>query len=330
MTTHILVPLDGSPFGEQAIPAALGLALRDRAAIELVLVQENVEWPASIQPLLARYPDARAEALLAGETYLDMVASRIREQGVAEVVQTLLDGPVVETLAGHIDDRRPDLVVMTTHGRGGMSRAWLGSVADALVRRVAVPVMLVRPYDGMVPPPQAPMRPLPWLTRIAVPLDGSAVAEEAIEPALATSGTNGVELSLLRVVPPPVTYLRPAYLQDLSASILAEMETDAARYLERVADRIARPGVTVRTVVFIDESAARGILAYAGGGAVDMIAMTTHGRRGLARLVIGSVADKVVRGAGVPVLLVRPSATRRLEASASEVEVMSVAALPPL
>ena len=308
MRTPIIVPLDGSPFGEQAIPTALGMARRLGAPVELVLVQEPVVLPESIRLSLMRDADRLRELRDAGTMYLEMVARRAREAEQLDIIETLLEGPVVEALALYIIERQPSHVVMSTHGRGGFSRAWLGSVADALVRRVPVPVMLIRPRENVVEREgTTSLEAARAFTRIAVPLDGSAEAEEAVAEALRIAGERRVELTLLQVLPPPVTYLRPSFTADIAAGLLADLELDAGRYLDRLAATIMRPNLTIRTRVFVDHNAARGILSFVASGSVDLLVMMTHARRGLSRVVLGSVADKVVRAATVPVLLVRPA-----------------------
>lgn len=334
MRPPILVPVDGSPFSEQAIPTALRLARQSGSPIELVIVQEPVVMPESIRLTLMRDPEQSAELAKAGTMYLETIAGRIREETEVEVFEARLEGPVVETLARYTAAESPRMVVMSTHGRGGISRAWLGSVADALVRRVDTPVMLVRPREDVVQRQGAtPLREPPNFVRIAVPLDGTSTAEDALPEALEIATGTAIELTLIQILPPPVTYLRPTFTADIASELLADMEKEAERYLERVARGIARPDITVRTRVFVDHNAARGILSFATGGA-DLIVMTTHARRGLARLVIGSVADKVVRGSPVPVLLVRPQLSQwddekmaRAGTAASE---SFTAALPPL
>ena len=314
MHAPIIVPLDGSPFGEQAIPTALGLARRLGAPVELVLVQEPIVGPESIRLSLMRDTGRLLELREAGVMYLEMVSTRARQAAPIEVIETLLQGPVVEALATHITARSPSHVVMCTHGRGGFSRAWLGSVADALVRRVTAPVMLIRPRENVVEREGAtPLTVPPAFTRIALPLDGSAESEQAIAEALRIAGNRRVELTLLQVLPPPVTYLRPSFTADVATSLLADLEVDAARYLERIAGTILRPGLSVRTRVLVDHNPARGILALAGSSNIDLLVMMTHARRGLSRVVLGSVADKVARAATVPVLLVRPTSTAALD-----------------
>lgn len=326
MSAHILVPLDGSAFSEEALPAAVGLAKRTESAIELVLVQEPLVIPEFLQRNLMGGARLDEEMHDAGELYLSLIAGRLHEAGV-DVVETVLQGPVVTVLAEYIAGREPQLVVMSTHGRGGISRAWIGSVADALVRRASAPVLLVRPRGDIVHRQGAPaLEVLPGFNRIAVPLDGSALAEEALDTVLGSFRTEGLELTLLQVLPPPVTYLSASFTPSVSAELLADLETDAQRYLDRVARRIGRPGLTVRTRVFVDANAARGILAFASGGSVDLIAMTTHARGGLARLVVGSVADKVVRGAVVPVLLMRPHALQSETSEDQQAEELAAAA----
>ena len=146
MFRNILVPLDGSPFGEHALPIAYALARRAGAQVHLVRVHEPL---AAMVPVMAGWaPGAEMEQWTREVAESQSAYVRgVAEQAPADVRVTprLLHGMVLDAL--EVDAQRigADLVVMTTHGRGGIARAWLGSVADGLVRRLHVPVLLVRP-----------------------------------------------------------------------------------------------------------------------------------------------------------------------------------------
>jgi nucleotide-binding universal stress UspA family protein len=306
MYRSLLVPLDGSPFGEQALPLALGIARQAAAALELAHVIAPLApayadtWPgyeSTFNPALKRR----------GRAYLDAAVRRLQPETGADVpvAGTLLEGIVPEALAAHVLASRTDLVVMTTHGRGPLARAWLGSVADALVRRLTVPVLLVRPdREAPVPVPR----------HVLIPLDGSPLAEQAIEPAVGLGSLLGAEYTLFRVIPPllPGNWA-PGYptaagyeglleqLERLHAQELTEAET----YLERVAQGLRERGLHAVTRVAVHEQPAVAILEEAKAHPDGIVAVATHGRGGLPRLFLGSVADKVLRGSSTPVLLQR-------------------------
>jgi nucleotide-binding universal stress UspA family protein len=308
MLRSILVPLDGSAFGEHALPLALALARRAGAALHLVHVHQLL--PATLDELTVL---DQVEATLRKEewTYLGGVAQRLAAVAPVKVDPVLLDGEVAQALHDRAVETRADLVVLSTHGRGPLSRFWLGSVADKLVRRLPMPVLLVRPKEG-----PADLAAEPPLKHVLVPLDGTPLAEQALEPALKVGALTGARFTLLRVVKPAVlpqyvgegstvAGLHDSVLQDLRAR-QRRLEEEARAYLDAVADRLRQRGVPVQTRVVVEESPALGILGEIQEHGADLVALATHGRRGLSRLLLGSVADKVLRGASVPVLLHRP------------------------
>jgi nucleotide-binding universal stress UspA family protein len=206
-----------------------------------------------------------------------------------------------------LNTARPDQVAaiaVATHGRGGLRRLALGSVADHLVRHLEVPVLLVRPAeDGATPAcASAP-------NQILVPLDGSPLAEEVLGPAADLARLWGSELTLLRVVQPVVFYGDellgwPApYDKELTASSRSQAED----YVRDIAERLRGEGLRASGVAVVGWGAADAILKTARPDQVAAIAVATHGRGGLRRLALGSVADKLIRAADVPVLVRRPA-----------------------
>ena len=296
---QIMVPLDGSEFSEQALACAYALAGRTGARLHLVKVQTP-------EPLTAEafFFNVQAEpaARIGDLSYLD--TTRIDAQGRnISVVTALLRGRVVDALATYCVEQDIDFVIMTTHGRGGLSRAWLGSVADELIRRINIPLMLLRPS------PKATMCGASFdLDHILIPLDRSEESERAIEPALALGRLTGAHYTLLEVLPPltlvPMPEAAPIAMQQTEHD---ELRARATAYLNTVADRLRAQGHQVDTAVVIEPQCAAGILEQAVSTDASLIAMATHGRSGFQRLALGSVADKVLRGTTVPLLLLRPS-----------------------
>jgi nucleotide-binding universal stress UspA family protein len=303
MYHSILVPLDGSPAGEHALPFALSIARHGDVPIDLLHVHV---------PLAPMYAEAAAglEATLdprireQEQAYLDGIAHRLKNHSSSRIGVRLVDGRVVDSIRDWAQSRATDLIVMTTHGRGPLSRFWLGSVADQLVRRSPVPVLLVPPHGNVSDLPNEPVR-----SHILIPLDGAESAEQVIEPAISVGRLMGAVYTLLRVVEPligvgydPVTI---AYeVQDEHAS--AQKRQDAQIYLDRVADRLRQQSLQINTCVRVGHQPAAVILEQAASEGVTLIALQTQGRRGLSRVLLGSVADKVIRGATVPVLVLRP------------------------
>jgi nucleotide-binding universal stress UspA family protein len=281
MPNPILVPLDGSELAEEALPLATELALRWREPLHLVLVHQ------SPSPFLA--PEAGPAGLLGLDeeirrnlkAYLERTAARVASSSGVTVVPVLLDGQVVPVISHYATTRVARLVVMTTHGRGGVSRMFLGSVADRLIRHLRCPAILATPGASFPRPRGADER-----RRALIPLDGSRLAESIIDKVLAVYPPREVLLDLLCVIPVPTIV--------------------ATDYLRSVAARLRELDVTVHTEVLVDEQVARAVARYAEERHADLIAVATHGVAGIERAFIGSVADKVVRSASVPVLVWNP------------------------
>jgi nucleotide-binding universal stress UspA family protein len=301
MLRSIMTPLDGSPFSEQAIPMALRIAERENARIELVLVHEAVP-PYLVQGAPVLDPRLDNERRTAMGEYLASIADWLKTSTAVPVVQSLLDGPAGQSLAEHIGRSEIDLVVMTTHARGGLSRAWLGSVADDLVRRATVPVLLLKPDENGSR--ESPSR---AIQRVLVALDGSPFAEEAIERAIAVAGAANVHYSLLQVVTPPTVGPLMAEVTVVPEVDLTLARAEAERYLAQLAAGLRARGMQADSWTMVGMHPAQAIVECAEDIRADMIAIATHGRAGLQRLVMGSVANKVLRGATVPVLLHRPT-----------------------
>jgi nucleotide-binding universal stress UspA family protein len=221
------------------------------------------------------------------------------------VTTALHSGHVVETLLEEARNVDADLVVMATHGRGTLSRAWLGSVADAFMHGAEMPVLFARPEEGATPTPE----PVAGLETILVPLDGTELSESALAHATELGELFGCSYHLTRVVSYPIDIASPylPHTVQMNQSVLSDAKADAAGYLEDHADGMRTRGLRVTTSVLVDAQVGQGILDEAEAVGCDLIAMATHARTGVGRLVLGSAADKVLRGTHVPLLLYRPS-----------------------
>jgi nucleotide-binding universal stress UspA family protein len=303
MFRKILVPLDGSAVGEQALPLALSVARRTEAALEVVHVHVPLApLYAEPRPNMETPLDTRARRQ--ARAYLDDTARRLRTHVKTAVDAVFLEGVVAQALQAHAEAAGVDLIVMTTHGRGPLNRLWLGSVTDELLRRSALPLLLVRPRQAEVELGSDPV-----LRRVLIPLDGSPLAERILEPALALGGVMAAEYTLLRVVQ-PVLYASPA-LGGIDpgwadTGLTEELQTQARDYLDGVTKRLRERSLSAQPVVTFDPSPAGAILQEAQARGCDLVALATHGRGGLRRVVLGSVADKVIRGSTTAVLVYHP------------------------
>ena len=289
MFQQIMVPLDGSELAERALPCAARLGVATGATLHLVHAVELVP-PPTVGFALAYMPGRIHGNLVAQETqqataYLDKMRERVAATGAHVRTEQML-GDVTAILLDYERDAGIDLVVMCSHGRTGLTRFVLGSVAEHLLRHGTAPVLLVRPFGDPEPV---------TLQHAVVPLDGSERAEEALR----------VVDQLARYVVHEVTLLRV-----IGA---AEEGPDAKRYLDEVAGRLTQEHLACWRRLEQGDPAAT-IIDVAGTDKV--VVMATHGRSGLTRWVLGSVADRVAHGGVAAVLLVRAGATERPQPTA--------------
>jgi nucleotide-binding universal stress UspA family protein len=294
MFRSILVPLDGSAFSEAALPYALGLSRRTGAAVQLASVHEPV-------PSFA-YDEWESAAWQWSEDYLRSVRDDVSAKAGGEVEAWVGSGRVVDLLMARADAVEARLVVMATHGRGALTRAWLGSVTDGFVRHAHQPVLIVRPTEGADAPDD------PSFNKILVALDGSQLSESVLDLAAEMARIFSGRLHLVRVVAYPVEIASPylPHTVQMNQKILDEAEVAAREYLEGIAERLREAGLEVETHVHVDAQAGHAIAREADAVEADLIVMATHGRGSLQRALLGSTTDKVIRAVHVPVLVQRP------------------------
>jgi nucleotide-binding universal stress UspA family protein len=294
----VLVPLDGSALAEAALPYGEAIAAAWNAALLLLAVVEREEaglldWPEDTRTYLEQLGMEQLER------YLNATAAGIQGRGYAVATRTVLGDPSGRIL-GAVEEYDVSLTVMATHGRGGLQRWLVGSVADKVMRLSGRPILLVRP------PESGPARREVTLRRLLVPLDGSRLGETALPLAVSLAGTLAGTLTLIQVVPWRTVGSAPYG----EVPEFVQLEEEAARlataYLERVRDRLPE-AVRAQTVVLRGGNIAATLAGYALHEGIDLVVMSTHGRGGLRRAVLGSTADRLVRS-GAPTLLVPPGA----------------------
>lgn len=296
----LLVPLDGSPFGEHALPFALSIARRTGAQVRLVHVYSTLD--SSFDPR-RHSSDTGLSTWLARrqQGYLDGVLRRLEKVTSVRVTSLLAQGREVAASLCEVASTGTDLVVMATHGRGPLGRLWHRGVADVLMRRLTAPLLLVRGHNA---PVDLTGDPAP--RHILIPLDGSEAAEQVLGPALDLGGLTGADHTLLRVL-----HQRPDYSVAYSRvgaqrSVEKRVQNEAWSYLRRLTRRMEGETGRVHSRVFVaEQGTAAAILWYAQKHDADLIALTTRGRGPLSRLLRGSVADQVARRSTAPVLVVR-------------------------
>jgi nucleotide-binding universal stress UspA family protein len=303
MYQTILVPFDGSPLSARALPIAAALAKATAARLHVALVHD----PSAFIPFIpgeVSIPvyDAELESVNRREHQeaLDVAVAQLTATGV-DAVGVLLEGTVLEALLEHAKAAAVDLTVMSTHGRSGFARLRLGSVAAAYLTRATAPVYMVR-GAGSEAVPEMPTGTL------LCPVDGSAFSEAVIPHAARFAQVTGLTMALLAVVVPHAVPMAPFGAAEILAdgSALAMEEAGHLASLQRLVEQCPA-GTTVHAVT--DMSVSRRIIEEATRLNAGAIAMATHGRGGFKRLLLGSVADEVLRHTHTPVLVYRPSPT---------------------
>ncbi len=300
----ILVPLDGSALAERALPHALNAV---RASGGRLLLSRVAQHGGTA---------TRAErfAMWKIQTYLDNLAAPLREQGVEVATNVGMGDPVAGVLEA-VQTDHADLIVMATHGRSGLDRWLHGSVTAGVVEHSPSPVLLVR-----VLPSEPPVREPSAEPDLLVPLDGSEFGESMLPVVLRLATAIRGRLTLARVVPLP-----SSWAASLSATTGAYPTTDpeqdeaeALRYLRGVRTRLqAQPGAPRMELDVRFGEPSEAIVAAAQDHDAVLVAMATHARTGLGRLLLGNTADAVLRTADAPLLLVPPLAAARGAAPAA-------------
>jgi nucleotide-binding universal stress UspA family protein len=293
---RLLVPLDRSVLAERALDVAAMLAARDGATLRLVNV-----WPAELRDAAAPRGGGTGALGDQGGTdrYLEKVATELHARSAIPVETVLLEPPAAPAICREARDADVDLIVMSTHGRTGWSRLWIGSVADSIVRTAETPVLLVRARENGA---EVTAR----LERVLVPLDGSPKAERILPVLVKLCDGTTVHVRLLRVVQPVRTLLVmpeggiPVADVDEGATrdAVTHAEYDTARAAAKL--RADLPHAEVETSVLVHDAIARTVVQAAQE--VDLVAMVPR-RHGAGRLLLGSVTDKVLRGTHASLLV---------------------------
>jgi nucleotide-binding universal stress UspA family protein len=303
MAREILVPLDGSVAAEAALMHAVGMAKKREATLVLMRVHPPPIVIAGPAEMGVYYPDPVLEGQLrdVADGWLSARAEALRVATGLPVVREFRTGVPAEEIVEVATTRKVEMIVCATHGTGGWAPQWMGSVTDAVVRHAPCPV-----YAMSVP---AAARSAEVKTLLVLS-DGSEVSDAIVPAAIAFATAYRADVELLRVVAIPwVGDAVPGTLTGLEDSFgVSALADEAKRELDVLATRFVGTLHPVRTTVRTAVHPARAVLDHIKETDPDAVAMATHGR-GVTRLFLGSVADKVLRAGERPVLLVRPSTT---------------------
>jgi nucleotide-binding universal stress UspA family protein len=309
----IMVPTDGSGFDREAIRVALRIAERTDAKIRLVRVLATGSF---FGMAAATEGTAVAAEIVHSErdralSELYTLAAECRTTSTADITVDLHGGPVADVLEGYARRHDVDLIVISTHGRSGISRLTLGSVTDSLIRHTTIPVLVVKPPTSYLNPQINEA-----FKRIVVPLDGSTLAEQILPRVMALATIEDAEITLLNVLIPQSHPQK----QDVDPSLpWWDKDIAVARsYLFRIASKLRRNGLAVTTDIVIGENVASAIGDFASRERADLIAIATHGRGGLARMLRGSVAAAVMHSGRMSMLVLKPDNVAEMQTSLYE------------
>ncbi len=310
MYRKMLVLLDGSELAEVVLPFAKELTAS--LDLEVFLLQVYGASGRELVPAHRAYIERAAERLTSQvEDAQDRLGIEAKDRR-AEVHGELADGYYADEILRFAEEREIDLILMASHGRSGIRRWRMGSVADKVLRASKVPILFVHagvtdavPYDA-------------WPSKsLIVPLDGSEKAEAVLPHVETLALQRSIEplgVTLVRVCDPPIA---PSYYSPELSGVplnwgefmeqeMTRCKQAATEYLATTAKRLADRGVKVKSEVLVGKAADE-IIDYAGKEPYSIVVMATHGRSGLSRLVYGSVAESVLIGVSNPILLAKPN-----------------------
>jgi nucleotide-binding universal stress UspA family protein len=288
MYNKILVPLDGSKWAEAVLPYAAFLASALQLPVDLVHVNDPETHSPSIHP--TRSAD-----------YLSQVeASFLNRLTVSCAVKT---GAAAEVILDSASADAGTLVAMATHGQSGGRRWLLGSVAQKVVQATKNPLLLIRPQDGA--PSDGDVR----LGTMIVPLDGSHLAEQIFPHVVFFATKLGLQVILIRTytLPSAGYYLAAHVGPPDAAEVRAKTEKEIGHYLQAKVEELTAGGIQGVTSIVAEGRGPEEIIELARKTSGNMVAMSTHGRSGMGRWILGSVTDRVVSHCGDSVLVIRPA-----------------------
>jgi nucleotide-binding universal stress UspA family protein len=286
-----LIPLDGTKLSESAFDLLPLLKTMGFDSVRLVSVWESAWEEAGPGRKQEDFGEATEKGRAYLDAYLNQQAGRVRNAGFEAEVDVRTGRAAEEVVEAA---KGVDLVLIATHGRSGVARWWLGSVADKVVREVPCPVLLIGPN---VQQELAPSR----LGRILLPLDGSEQAEEAIPLAAWIAGLTDSEIEVVRCMSlTPVAY--DPSMSIYSADLINSLEEAVQEYLATVQQKLS--GKKVSTTMLVG-GAGELLIEHLEAHPAGLVVMTSHGRSGVRRVALGSVTDRLLHGPA-PVLVVRP------------------------
>lgn len=307
MYKRILVPLDGSELAEHVVPYVIALARGGKSEVNLIRIME----PPSIylaDPSHGLYPHRISASMEShGQDYLQDLSRPLRDAGV-KLTLTVEEGTAAPYIIAEADKDPDTLIAMCTHGRSGLARWMMGSVTNKVLQGTENPMLIVRPHEGE-PPREVE------LDTIIVPLDGSSLSEQSLTHVTELSKALRMRVLLVRVTPSAGEYQHYMERHYWGADATAyfgpydvfsqKADAEAMDYMYEVRERLWKSDVIRVEEELLHGRPAEAIVEFARQSPHALVAMTTHGRSGIGRWVLGSVTDSVLRHGDNPVLVVR-------------------------
>jgi len=285
----ILVPLDGTELAEKALPYAKSIAKLKNSKVILFAVSLTI------------FVERRDRLF---SSYLEVKAEELREEGINASVATSY-GDVAQEIVKYTNNNKLDLIVMATHGYSGAKQWMFGSITQKVLYSTEIPVLLIKTKSANI---------TGEFNRILVPVDGSPFSESTFPFAADLTRNTKKEILLLHICEPPVV---PSYgLRPINPTwkkyrdeMWEEMEKLSTIYLRKAMAELKKKKVKVKSRVIRAQTGevTKTILQVSKEENVDLIVIATQGRAGVRRWVYGNVANKIVEGFSLPILLVRPT-----------------------
>jgi len=300
MYSKVLVPLDGSKMAENVLPYARCFARSLQVPVELLAVVDAIELARNVLAAKNQYSDALIEdEIRRCGNYLQEVAKNFPVNAARCTVEK---GTAADVIIESAAAARETLIAMATHGRSGLNRWLLGSVAEKVLRGTSNPLLLVRAKE------QTPPWEMAALKRVIIPLDGSELSERVLPYVEALAKHLDLEVTLFGVYGVPLAAGETGegfYNSGQLAAFIAGLRADIVTYLAVKTEELKQKGFTKVSFKAKEGLVADGIIAMARESSDTLIAMCSHGRTGVKRWVLGSVTETVVRHSDNPVLVVR-------------------------
>lgn len=308
MFEHILIPLDSSSLAECVLPHASALARAFDAQVTVLTVLESARQTGGESPLdPVAWHMRRAEA----QRYLDSITARFQRAGI-QATSLLREGDAAQQVGAVAVANQVRLIVLSSHGQGGLDGWPISSVAEKIVLRAHTAMLIVQAYQTAVESADAHYH------RLLVPLDGSQRAECVLPAAILLAEAHEAELLLAHVVrPPELLHREPLSPEDaaLVEQVVARNQHVAASYLEQLRTRLLLPA---QTRLVTSDNVPGALAELVQREHADLLVMSAHGTSGVTAWPYGSITTTLIANATTPLLIIQDLASSELELSAAE------------